>query len=203
MRFHPSLFLIPVLLSACSTTVIKEEERRLPPPTAKVATEDTTPTFEADYAKSFIAFIGSKGDIISHEGKFEQFDVIIETDPENPQDSTLAKATVTIEIGSMVTDSAGLTSHLLSADFFEVETYPLAKFVTTSVIPAGEDQFDVEAELTIKNVTRLVSFPVVMTEQYLTFTYDLDRTEFGVGPPPGGVKGIDAIVPMEVKIVFL
>lgn len=191
-----------IFLSACSTTVIDESERKLPDLKGQVIEEGGTPTFEVDHSQSFIAFKGSKGGMVHHEGKFEDFDLKITVDPENPTDSTLAKAEVSINIKSMVTDSDGLTKHLLSEDFFEAEKYPQAKFVTTSVTPSGEDSYDVVADLTIKDVTASVSFPIKMTAQYLTFNYDLDRTTFGVGGPPSAIKGVDAIVPVEVKVVF-
>ncbi|MDP7247838.1 MAG: YceI family protein [Candidatus Peribacteraceae bacterium] len=132
--------LIGILLSACSTTVIEDSERELPAPTTKVMEEGSPPSFDVDYLQSFIAFKGNKGGIIHHKGKFEDFDLEITVDPKNPTDSTLAKAEVSIGIKSMVTDSDGLTKHLLSADFFEAEKFPNATFVTTSVTPSGEDQ---------------------------------------------------------------
>ncbi|MDP7247839.1 MAG: hypothetical protein QF741_04420 [Candidatus Peribacteraceae bacterium] len=41
-----------------------------------------------------------------------------------------------------------------------------------------------------------------MTAQYLSFKYDLDRTAFRVGESTSWLKKVDAIVPVEVKIVF-
>jgi polyisoprenoid-binding protein YceI len=191
---------ITLFLSACSTTVITDEERELPKTTE---TPLQSQSFNVDYAQSFIAFVGSKGDIVSHEGKFKDFDLEIKTDPSDPKNAELAKAIVTIEIPSMVTDSDGLTTHLLSPDFFDAETFPKATFITTSVTKTGDDTYQVVADLTIKEITKQVSFPIRMNAQFLTFTYDLDRTQFEIGPPAGGLKGIDANVPLEAKIVFL
>ena len=185
-----------------ATKALYREDAYCQTATAKVLEEGSVPDFEVDHSQSFISFKGGKGGIIEHEGKFEDFDLEITLGSDNPTDSTLAKAEVSINIKSMVTDSDGLTKHLLNEDFFDSETFPQAKLVTTSVTPSGENSYDVEADLTIKDVTETVSFPIKMTEQYLTFNYDLDRTVFGVRGPPKGIKGVDAIVPVEVKIVF-
>ena len=62
--------------------------------------------------------------------------------------------------------NAKLRGHLLSADFFEVETYPEARFVITSVEEftgeqTGEIMFThmVSGNLSMKDVTRNITFP--------------------------------------------
>jgi len=194
------LLLTALLLTACSTTVITDKERALP---ETPASPSQNRSFDADYSQSFIAFTGSKGDIISNEGKFEKFALEIKTDPADPANAELANAKVTIDIKSIITDSDGLTKHLLSSDFFDAERFPSATFITKSITKTGKETYEVEADLTIKEITKQVSFPIRITDQFLTFTYNLDRTQFGIGGTTEGFKGIDAIVPIEAKIVFL
>jgi polyisoprenoid-binding protein YceI len=58
--------------------------------------------------------------------------------------------------------SPKLSTHLKSADFFEVETYPSATFDITEVVP-GETEYSYIANgnLTIKDVTNDISVPVI------------------------------------------
>lgn len=53
--------------------------------------------------------------------------------------------------------AAKLEGHLKSADFFEVETYPTSKFVITKV--EGDN---VSGNLTIKGITKEISFPATI-----------------------------------------
>lgn len=56
-----------------------------------------------------------------------------------------------------------LTGHLKSEDFFSVEKHPTASFVVTSATPKAAGTFDVTGNLTIKGITKPVSFPVTVT----------------------------------------
>lgn len=51
-----------------------------------------------------------------------------------------------------------LEGHLKSADFFDVEKFPEALIKITSVKSAGNNLYDVTADLTIKNITHPISF---------------------------------------------
>ena len=56
-----------------------------------------------------------------------------------------------------------LTGHLKSEDFFSVEKHPTATFVVTSATPKSNGTVDVAGNLTIKGITKPVSFPVTVT----------------------------------------
>jgi len=80
-------------------------------------------------------------------------------------DGQLAGGEFTIDTTSIkildVTDpdtNAQFAGHLASPDFFASEQYPEAKFVITLAEPAGENNYNVEGNLTIKGITRPVSF---------------------------------------------
>ncbi|RIJ33458.1 YceI family protein [Pontibacter oryzae] len=65
-------------------------------------------------------------------------------------------------------DNAKLVGHLKSEDFFGVEKYPTAKFEITGVSPiadaaAGQPNYNVQGNLTIKEKTEQVSFPAIVT----------------------------------------
>lgn len=84
-------------------------------------------------------------------------------------DGQLAGGEFTIDTTSIkildVTDpgtNAQFAGHLASPDFFASEQYPEAKFVITLAEPAGESNYNIEGNLTIKGITRTVSFTAVV-----------------------------------------
>ncbi|PRY16550.1 polyisoprenoid-binding protein YceI [Pontibacter ummariensis] len=86
-------------------------------------------------------------------------------------------------------DNAKLVGHLKSDDFFGVEKYPTAKFEITSASPiadaaAGEANYNVVGNLTIKDKTEVVSFPAVVTVANGTVNAQadvtVDRSKFDV-----------------------
>ena len=60
-----------------------------------------------------------------------------------------------IEVASVNSGNEQRDAHLKAADFFDVEKYPTASFVSTSVTPDGED-YRLEGDFTLNGVTRPV-----------------------------------------------
>lgn len=94
--------------------------------------------------------------------------------------------------------NAKLVGHLKSADFFEVETYPTAKFVITEVKVADSTQLNLEkakgkvvpthtitGNLTIKSTTKSISFNAMVNAdgdnfEARTNQFFIDRSEWSV-----------------------
>ncbi len=85
--------------------------------------------------------------------------------------------------------SGGLLAHLKSEDFFFVEEYPTSKFVFTSLETAEDGLQTLNGDLTMREITRGVSFPVIIeTEEnmiHLTGDATIDRTKWGVNAQSG------------------
>ena len=82
----------------------------------------------------------------------------VATIAERPEDSTLA---VEIDTSTVDTGDATRDAHLRSGDFFGVEDHPAISFRSTGIRPgAGESEWKVDGELTIKGVTRPVTVDV-------------------------------------------
>lgn len=79
---------------------------------------------------------------------------------ENPLESSVE---ATLDVASVHSGDAGRDEHLLSADFFDVANYPTITFRSTKVEAAGEGEYKLTGELTIKDVTR----PVTLDLEYL------------------------------------
>lgn len=72
---------------------------------------------------------------------------------ERPQDSSVG---IDIETASVSTGDDDRDGHIKSADFFDVETFPEMRFVSTAVEPDGRS-WKLTGALTIKEVTKPVT----------------------------------------------
>jgi len=77
-----------------------------------------------------------------------------------------------------------LVGHLKSDDFFGVEKYPTAKFVITGVEKKGTSKYLVHGDITIKGITKSISFPTQLAvygnKASATASITIDRSEFNI-----------------------
>ena len=71
-------------------------------------------------------------------------------------------ADVTIAADSIDTGVGALDTHLKSADFFDVATYPQIRFVSTGVEVTGEKTAKLTGDLTLRGVTKPVTLDVTV-----------------------------------------
>ena len=90
-------------------------------------------------------------------GRFAEFDGAVTFAPDAPANSSVE---FSIQTKSVDTSQAQRDEHLRSADFFDVEKFPLLTFKSTAVAARGDNQFDVTGELTIRDVTKTITLPV-------------------------------------------
>ena len=105
-------------------------------------------------------------------------------------DFTRAAVDVRIDAASIDTGVADRDTHLKSADFFDVATYPEITFRTDRVESLSADRLRLVGPLTMKGVTREVNFEVTSHGQAndpwgnrraaFTATTAVDRREFGL-----------------------
>ena len=98
-------------------------------------------------------------------GRFTEFSGAIKV-AEDPQYSSV---NVEIQVGSLQTNSEQRDGHLKSGDFFELERFPVIAFASTAVRATGDDTFELDGDLTIKDVTK----PVTLKGEYLGAGADL------------------------------
>lgn len=97
-------------------------------------------------------------------GKFSDIQGTINLDEKDPQQSSVE---VTIKTASLATGLAKFDEHLKSRDFFDVATFPTAKFTSTSVAPIGKNAAKVKGKLTLLNVSKLVTLDVKLNKKGL------------------------------------
>ena len=97
-----------------------------------------------------------------------------------------------------------LTNHLKDADFFDVERYPTSRFEITEVKRLSRDSLAVSGNLTIKDITKNISFDALIREESFTTTFLIDRFQCNVA-----YKGnwqdrtfVDKEMELRVKLVW-
>src|SRR5690625_121466 len=120
-------------------------------------------------------------------GNFTDFEGKIEGDPE---DLATSKVAFKVDMNSINTNSEDRDNHLRSPDFFETEKYPAMTFNSRKVVKTSEDEFDLIGDLTIKDVTKEVTFKTEYEgkatnpwgQPVVGFTVEgeVDRKEFGL-----------------------
>lgn len=111
----------------------------------------------------------------------------------------LTSVQVDIKTESLSTELEGLTKHLKTSDFFDVNEHPTATFQSTAIEPDG-DKVNITGDLTLLGKTKSITFPAtvaVKDDLSLKAAFTIDRTEFGMDFQP---EGIEKEVKMTVTI---
>lgn len=95
--------------------------------------------------------------ITNVSGSFGKFDAQVET---NDLDFTTAKIEFTADIDSITTSNTDRDNHLKSPDFFDAANYPQLKFVSTKFEKKDDENYVLQGDLTIRDVTKPVKFNV-------------------------------------------
>jgi len=113
-------------------------------------------------------------------------------------DDGQAKLTGFVAAADVKVQDENLAAHLQSPDFFDAQRAPEIAFASTSIRPAGENELEVQGELTIKGTTLPIRARARIGEQrtYMDNPYfglelqaTLDRTRYGLNwnnPLPNG-----------------
>lgn len=142
--------------------------------------------YKLDTAHTQIQFKVKHLGISTVTGKFNEFDGSFDLDPNN---LSSLKANATIRTASIDTANSGRDDHLRSPDFFDAETHPDIKFVSTKVEDLGDEKLRVHGDLTIRGVTK----PIVLEGEFtgavdfmgthragFTAAGKINRKDFGV-----------------------
>ncbi|MCB1609676.1 MAG: YceI family protein [Xanthomonadales bacterium] len=115
----------------------------------------------------------------SFEGRFERFTGQLSFDPTRLDDTSIV---VEIDMGTVNTDSEERDEALATAEWFDPENFPKARFQAEGAAAAG-DKFVSMAQLTIRGVSKPVRFTFQLDRKLerLTGTASLDRTVWDLG----------------------
>ncbi|HUY64640.1 MAG TPA: YceI family protein [Acidimicrobiales bacterium] len=145
-----------------------------------------TGTYQIDKSHSTVEFIARHLMISKVRGRFDEFSGAV-TIAEVPEESSVD---VTIDAASVSTKEPQRDEHLRSADFFDVATYPVWHFASTTVAPAGDNHWKVTGDLTLHGTTKSVVLDVEFegaeatpwgtTAIGFSASTEIDREEFGL-----------------------
>lgn len=197
--------LIGTLFAFSCTQNPKSDEAQVGEAQEVTAPAETAATLSVNKEASDVTWVGTKP-TGRHDGKFPITGGTI-----NVENSEIVGGTITMDLANLeITDAeiseedrGKLSGHLKSNDFFNVESFPEAKFVITSVQPytagnaANENADDADSEfklanpthtvtgnLTLRDTTNSISFPAVInvTDDQVTAKakFNIDRTDWGV-----------------------
>lgn len=132
---------------------------------------------------SKVEFTGSKV-TGKHDGGFKKFSGTIDLVNNKAEESNVS---LEIEMSSVFTDADGLTKHLQTGDFFEVEKFPKSSFVSTKIAAdatKGADNYSVTGDLTMRGVTKSITFPAKITvkpeDVAVEAEFVINRKDFGI-----------------------
>jgi polyisoprenoid-binding protein YceI len=144
-------------------------------------------TWKLDPAHTDITFSAKHMMITTVRGTFDDVDGTLEIDDADP---TTARGEIVVQAASLSTGFEARDTHLRSADFFDVEAHPQITVRFDGVKPVKGDDYKVAADLTIRGVTRPVTFDVTHigeTKNFkgtrhiaFTVTAKLNREDWGL-----------------------
>lgn len=147
------------------------------------------PQWKIDSAHSGIYF-SIKHIFSSVQGFFEDFEGTTHFDPENLANSSFD---FSVAVKSVNTNNRKRDGHLRSDDFFSSKKYPAMTFKSTRITHKQGNQYVVEGNMTVKDVTKTVSIPFTFfgtqdhpfnpeeTVAGFEARFTIDRLAYGVG----------------------
>ena len=146
-------------------------------------------------------------------GRFKDYEGRVLFDPLTPEASEIS---FKITVKSIDTGLRKRDKHLLSEDFLGARKYPLITFVSSSIVKKDDTTFELNGTLTIKDVSRDISFPLtyagsrdhplVKNTEVAGFNGQLtiDRLDYGVGDGKYykmGVVGKDVTILLTTEVM--
>ena len=147
----------------------------------RVETKGTALALTAENSK--VEFTGSKV-TGKHEGGFKAFTGTIDLVNAKAEESSVK---VDIDTTSVYSDSEGLTGHLKSPDFFDVEKFPKANFTSTKIVAdsaKGAGDYTVTGDFELHGQKKSITFPAKITitdaDVAVESEFSINRKDFGI-----------------------
>jgi polyisoprenoid-binding protein YceI len=189
LRSSLGISLTAVLLAACAKDPTQGKTRAaVAAAQEEAAAPSGAETLAVTPEGSTIRFLGAKI-TAQHPGRFNDFRGTIALADGAPEKS---RVEVEVQTASLSTDEkiAKLEGHLRSADFFDVESHPTARFVSTEIRPGSDAAgmtHTVTGNLTLRGVTRSVTFPasIQVGDRAVSVKaeFGINRQDFGISYP--------------------
>lgn len=146
-------------------------------------------TYLVDPAHSKLGFTITHFGIADVPGHFDKFDVTVKSTKADFSDAVVE---MSADVNTINTRIAPRDKHLKSADFFNVEQFPVMTFKSTSIRKVEENKYELSGDLTMHGITKPVTVNMwhrgsiqkaegdKMTAG-LQFTTTIKRSDFDLG----------------------
>ncbi len=114
-------------------------------------------TWQLDTYHTQVEFSAKHLGMMTVRGYFAEVSATGDINPEAPETSSVQ---ATISTASIRTHNDARDNDLRSSNFLEVDKYPVMTFSSTRIEPAGEDQYKLTGDLTIKGNTHPITLDV-------------------------------------------
>jgi polyisoprenoid-binding protein YceI len=152
------LFLATAVVAASGLALVAfRPVSNLPGKLESTPSETRAGKWTLDKSHSNVRFTITHNVVSELDGAFTTFDGSLE---HTKADYSDAKVVFTIDANSINTYNENRDKHLKSADFFDAEKFPQIKFESTAFKPLGGNKYKLEGNMTVKDVTKAVSFDV-------------------------------------------
>jgi len=152
-------------------------------------------TYALDKTHGYITFSYNHLGFSTPQVGFRSFDVTLELDSANIEDSEVV---VTIDAMSLDSRVEEFNGHLNGENFFDTTNFPEISFVSTGIESTGDNTFDLTGDLTLKGTTLPVTLHATLQKADLhpmrkvptigvTAHTEVSRTAFGMA------RGVPAI----------
>lgn len=143
-------------------------------------------TYAIDASHTHVGFVVRHLMLSKTRGRFPALigSIVIGDDP------LASSVAVSIETAGVDTGDEKRDGHLRSPDFLDAEQFPAMTYHSTSVSPVAPGRFEVEGDLTVRDVTRPVQLQVTFdgavtdpwgnTRAGFTASGEIDRENFGL-----------------------
>ncbi len=112
--------------------------------------------YTVDPVHSTIGFVARHLVAAKVRGYFTEFEGTL-TIGETPETTSVQ---ATAQAASITTNNEMRDNHLRSADFLDLENHPTLSFTSTKLTAKGDDRYELLADLTIRGITKPVTFDV-------------------------------------------
>lgn len=173
---------------------------------ATVSLSAQTTTSSVDTKSSFIKWTGKKV-VGSHEGTIKLSSGALTFEAGKLTGGSFVIDMLSMENTDMKDGGKRLMGHLHSDDFFGTENHPTATLDITKVT-ASDSGYDITGDLTIKGITKPISFSATAGQYLANADITVDRTAYDIKYGSGsffsdlGDKAIDNEFMLKVNLVL-
>jgi polyisoprenoid-binding protein YceI len=172
------------------------------------AQEIATGAWKIDTVHSHVGFAVKHMVVSTFRGRFEDYDGELVAGEDGTQ-----RLQGSVNVDSIVVKDENLAGHLKSADFFDSDSYPQIRFLSTELSVADGGELEVQGELTIKDKTHRVTARGSVSGPHVDIAGNdklgveleavIDRREYGLewnAPLPKGGFALDNDVKLQVSL---